>query len=394
MTQDDLEKPLMPRAGRSPRRTRRRVDGAVALACVVGAALAFVGLWAMLADDPLGGEPVAVAAIERRAPPPPHQPAQADPTAAPAAPSSPGDSAREGVPVVRPGDPMPKSGPVIIRIPGANEPAETGQASSSAVQAALLEDSRYGPLPRIGADGRRPLDVYARPQQAGAAKARVALVVAGLGVSREATEIATASLPAPVTLAFSPYGKDVAEQVEKARAQGHEVLIQAPMEPYGYPGNDTGPQTLLTSLPAPANLERLRWALGRAQGYVGVAPLGGGKFLEAEPALAPVFTELGRRGLLFAAAAGGESRADAAAEQAGLVHARPATQIDVVAEAGAIDAALADLERAAKADGAAVGWATASPLSLKRIAAWAGGLADRGVALTPITAAVRPQGPS
>ncbi len=389
MTQDDLEKPLMPRAGRKSLRPRSRVDGALALACVVGATLAFVGLWAMLADDPLGGEPVAVAAIERRTPPPPAQAGQTTPT-----PSQPGAAVRDGVPIVRPGDPMPKAGPVIIRIPGADDQPAEGQAPSSAIQTALLEDSRYGPLPRIGADGRRPLDVYARPQPPTAAKARVALIVANLGVSREATDTATGSLPPPVTLAFSPYGKDVGEQVEKARARGHEILIQAPMEPYGYPGNDTGPQTLLTSLPAPANLERLRWALGRAKGYVGVAPLGGGKFLETDAALTPMFTELARRGVMFAAPAGGESRADVAAAQAGLVHARPATQIDLVAEASAIDAALADLERAAKADGTAVGWATASPLSLKRIAAWAEKLADRGVALAPISAAVRPQGPS
>ena len=33
-----------------------------------------------------------------------------------------------------------------------------------------------------------------------------------------------------------------------ARAAGHEVLLQAPMEPFDYPDNDPGPQTLLTSL--------------------------------------------------------------------------------------------------------------------------------------------------
>ena len=48
-------------------------------------------------------------------------------------------------------------------------------------------------------------------------------------------------------------------------------LAQVPMEPYDYPDNDPGPQTLLTSLGAEQNVDRLHWHLSRFQGYVGIA---------------------------------------------------------------------------------------------------------------------------
>ena len=33
--------------------------------------------------------------------------------------------------------------------------------------------------------------------------------------------------------------------VARAREAGHEVLLEVPMEPFDYPDNDPGPQTLL-----------------------------------------------------------------------------------------------------------------------------------------------------
>ena len=43
------------------------------------------------------------------------------------------------------------------------------------------------------------------------------------------------------------------------------------MEPFDYPDNDPGPQTLLTSLEASQNIDRLHWLMSRFQGYVGIA---------------------------------------------------------------------------------------------------------------------------
>ena len=72
-----------------------------------------------------------------------------------------------------------------------------------------------------------------------------------------------------MTFAFAPYGGDLERLVARARDEGHEVLLQVPMEPFDYPDNDPGPQTLLTSLDAGQNIDRLHWLMSRFQGYVG-----------------------------------------------------------------------------------------------------------------------------
>lgn len=395
MTEDELKKPLKARKAKAfP--LRPKVEGMTLLALGLGGALAVAGLWAAFVRDPLGGEPVATASIERRTPVAPH--AEQTPAGGKAAETAhEPETSRDGVPIVRPGDPMPKTGPVIIRVPGAddhNGAPSRRAAPSGEVETAMLEDSRYGQLPRVASDGRRPVDAYSRTSSAAGDTPKIALVVAGLGVSREATLAALKSLPGEVTLAFSPYGSDVAELVEKARRDGHETLIQAPMEPFAYPSNDPGPQTLLATLPASANLERLRWALARAKGYVGVAPLAGARFLQADDALQPVFAELARRGLMFLGQTDRESRFGEVADRAGLLNARAGAPLDASSDAAGIDGALSDLERRAKDSGFAVGWASASPLTLKRIEAWRSGLAARGVTLAPLTATLKRQDPS
>ena len=42
-----------------------------------------------------------------------------------------------------------------------------------------------------------------------------------------------------------PYGIDIDRWVARARGENHEVLLQVGMEPFDYPDNDPGPQTLL-----------------------------------------------------------------------------------------------------------------------------------------------------
>ena len=115
----------------------------------------------------------------------------------------------------------------------------------------LLETSRYGMIPTM-ADGLKPFRAYAAGSDAERARAAktpsIAIVITGLGVGAAKTTEAILKLPGAVTLAFTPYGAEPAKLVARARAQKHEVLLQVPMEPFDYPDNDPGPQTLLTSL--------------------------------------------------------------------------------------------------------------------------------------------------
>src|SRR5258708_12369110 len=127
----------------------------------------------------------------------------------------------------------------------------------------------------------------------------VAIVVGGLGVGAAKTTEAIMKLPAAVTLAFTPYGTDPTRLAERARAQRHEILLQIPMEPFDYPDNDPGPQTLLTTLGSEQNLDRLYWHLSRFQGYAGIANFMGGRFVVTDAPIHPIIRDAAKRRLRF-----------------------------------------------------------------------------------------------
>jgi polysaccharide deacetylase 2 family uncharacterized protein YibQ len=259
---------------------------------------------------------------------------------------------------------------------------------------ALVEKSKYGPLPKIAIDGRRPADVYARPSryaQVAGGPPRVAVLVNGLGVPGAPDGDVIKGLPPPVSIAYGAYGRSLQEWVTKARADGHEVLLAIPLEPNDYPTEDPGPHTLLTSLPTDENLKRLHWLMSRYTGYVGVTNHMGAKFEATQSALKPVLEELKRRGLVYFDDGSAEgSTADAVAKGVGLDYAMAEVQLDADTSAE-LAKALAELEAAAKASGAAIGVAKAAPSTVKQIADWAGSLEAKGLVLVPVSAAMRSQ---
>src|SRR5665811_2365347 len=174
-----------------------------------------------------------------------------------------------------------------VIIPGKS----SGLAPKAPVDQRLLETTHHGAIPKIAPDGVRPFTLYAHPRKLPADKTdapRIAIIVGGLGISATGTADALAKLPTPVTLGFAPYGAELDRLAERARAENHEVLLQTPMEPFDYPDNDPGPQTLLTSLTPDQNIDRLHWQMSRFQGYVGIVSYMGARFTASEQSLAPV----------------------------------------------------------------------------------------------------------
>ncbi len=228
-----------------------------------------------------------------------------------------------------------------------------------------------------------------RPFQARPRTPRIAIVLWGLGLSKASTSAAIQQLPGEVTLAFAPYGRDLQDWADQARAAGHEVLLQLPMEPESYPDNDPGPHTLLTSLPVRDNLQRLDWLLDRFSGYVGVTNYMGSRFTTSERHLRPVLKSLRERGLLFLdSRSAANSVAGKIAAEMQMAHALNNRYIDNEASRPAIDARLLELERLAEARGYAVGIGFPYPVTIERVAQWARTLERKGVQLAPLSAVV------
>ena len=239
-----------------------------------------------------------------------------------------------------------------------------------------------GPLPVIAKDGRTPSQAYARPFH-DTGKPRVALVIGGLGLNSAATKSAIERLPPEVTLSFVPYADNLQGWIDLARANGHEVLLEIPMEPTDYPNNDPGPQTLMANAAPAETVRRLDWLMGRASGYFGVANYLGGKFVTSDPAMSVFTTQLKARGLAFL------DDGSAVGRGAGVPRASASAVIDEQLGADSIDHALLGLEAQALQHGSSLGSGFAYPVTVEQVTHWAQGLATRGYQLVPASAVAR-----
>lgn len=242
-------------------------------------------------------------------------------------------------------------------------------------------------LPIVGLDGRKVWTDYARPFDFDDRRPRLAIVIMNLGLDDSVTDMVLEMLPGQVTLSYSPYASDLAEKLERARADGHEVMIDLPMEPLAFPRDDPGPHTLLTSLSTVENLNRLEWVLGQAPGYVGVTTWMGSQFTTVEDAMMPVLESLKERGVLFLDSR--DSSRSLASELASSIQVPRAFNnrfIDNPPSRGAIDRSMQDLELSAKQNDFAIGLARPLPITINRLAAWVPALEARGIAVAPVSA--------
>jgi polysaccharide deacetylase 2 family uncharacterized protein YibQ len=220
------------------------------------------------------------------------------------------------------------------------------------------------------------------------------IVVGGLGLSQTGTQAALDKLPQDITLAFAPYGSSLQRWVGRARENGHEVLLQIPLEPMDYPTVNPGEHTLLVSGGA-ENRDDLEWALGRMTSYAGVMNHMGARFLTDERALVPFLGEVGERGLYYL---DDGSVPESLATKVGAALAVPVLTADRILDRDRAPAAiareLASLEAIARARGVAVGVASGFPASVDVIVGWASEAQARGILIVPASAAasIQPDG--
>jgi polysaccharide deacetylase 2 family uncharacterized protein YibQ len=303
--------------------------------------------------------------------------------------------------------------PPVAEAPAAKEKPDTTEISSAASNAtvenavseaeesgglfmkpapdpALSEDTGQGSLPRISDDGRQPWQVYARPFNGNDKRPRVAVVITDLGLKRVASDAAIARMPPNVTLAFDVESPVLGAWCARARQAGHETLLMLPMEPFDYPRSDPGPNTLLSNIPPGDNMQRLRWALMQASGYVGVTTLSGTRFTTDPSQITPVLDVLRSRGLMvFDARVAPHSAIADLAHDAHVPVAVDSQRLDQNLSPVAIDEALSQIEQTARLTGRAIVMAPSLPIILDHLEPWIKQLPRKGIALAPLSAMVQ-----
>jgi polysaccharide deacetylase 2 family uncharacterized protein YibQ len=264
----------------------------------------------------------------------------------------------------------------------------SGVRRISAPDPALQEEGLFGPIPRVGDNGRTSIRAYSGEFDRQDRRPRIGIIVADIGISAPQTDDAIRRLPPAMTLVISPYAPYPAQVAERLRARGVESLLGLPLEPADYPLNDPGNRALLTGRTLAENNEILEWLLARFPAYVGAIGVVGGmrgeRFAAFEQGFLALQETLRNRGLLFIDARPGAATPMRAWGRAvDVVLDEPATHSE-------IERRLAEVEAIAKARGSALGLAhAATPLVVDRLVAWAAGLNQRGLVLAPMTALAR-----
>ena len=271
------------------------------------------------------------------------------------------------------------SGPVQTPAKSTTPPSPLAQAPI----AGLVQTTNDGPLPVIAPNGLTPASAYARPFKSDG-RPMVALIVGGLGLNPTTTREAIDELPPQVTLSFVPYTSGLQGWIDLARASGHEVMIEVPMQPINYPDNDPGPQTLMANARTDDLLSHLNWALSRCTGFFGVSNYQGGAFFKDKAGVASFTTALKSRGVAFVD--DGTARGVTGA----WARATADRVVDNQINATAINAQLAGLESTAKTHGSALGTGFAYPVTLAVAFAWTHSLDAKGIQLAPASALTHP----
>lgn len=263
----------------------------------------------------------------------------------------------------------------------------TGAKAPVRMATATLTEAPKGPK------SKAPADVYARKFSNPEGRPMVGIVIGGLGMNATQTQLAIDDLPADVTLSFALDSKRLDYWLKTARADGHEVLIEVPMEAYDYGRMKMHPDTLLAGADAKANIARLDAILSRASGYFGVVNYQGAKFAADKVAASPVLAHLAEKGLAFVDDGSFERSGLASlAKTNALRYARAAGPIDNRQTPDDISAELMDLEVLALESGAAFGSGYAFPVTVEAVEVWISQLEEKGLVLAPVSAIVNERG--
>lgn len=262
------------------------------------------------------------------------------------------------------------------------------QASLRKAMAATIAPEVDTPTPQVAtaapSEPSGPFEKYSRPFENPEGKPTISIVLGGLGINYKLTMAAIDELPPEVTLSFAPTAGGLSTWVRRARAAGHEVLIEVPMEPYEYGRERPHPNVLQVAVTPEVNRARLSKMLGRTRGYMGVMNYKGAKFATNGDAAAPVLSLLEDRGLaLFEDGSLTKSAFGDEAVKAGLTFGQAGAWLDKRPEADEIENQLLTLEMQARETGIALGTGSPFPVTIDMLKEWTTRLEGKGIVLAP-----------
>lgn len=283
------------------------------------------------------------------------------------------------------------TGPRTILIDG--RPIDGNRRASPLVPAPIPSLSRvtpYGPVPQPGANGLKPVSAYARPFSPTAGRNTVSIIIGGLGIDADLTSRAINELPPEITLSFAAHTNRLQQWVDQARAAGHEVLIELPLESADYNPQEPGAdKALRTDISASNNIKNLDYLLSRSQGYFAVTNYNGDKLVKRADVLAPIVTHISDAGIGFIFDGSSQAHAlPALAATVNLPYTQAFSLIDTVSQRPAIETEFRRIEAQASSGRTPIGVGFAYAETFEALNDWTQSLEAKNLQLAPASYAL------
>src|SRR3954471_21661943 len=183
-------------------------------------------------------------------------------------------------------------------------------------------------LPKISSSGWMPWIAYSRRFDPDGPAARVGVLMLNLGADEALMNRAIDELPPEVSLAFLAGTPDLPRWLRLARERGHECYLMLPVEDPAGPV-ERGIRPIEGAGDPPENLRRLRAAMARAEGYLGLVVPGPSVVSQSDLIARPLMKEIAERGLsLIEINPNGVSAMYRLAAELGIGYARSSTVLD------------------------------------------------------------------
>jgi len=215
-------------------------------------------------------------------------------------------------------------------------------------------------------------------------KPMIAIVIDDMGVNKKMSS-QIMSIKAPVTLSFLPYATSLQDQVDEAKAEGHEIMLHLPWEPVRDTANP-GPDSLLTSDTNKQIYDNLIKNLDSFKGYKGVNNHMGSKFSVYRTGIDVVMKELKKRHVFFLdSKTANESIAEKVASEYSIPTTHRNIFLDHVESPEFVASALKEVERIAIESGSAVAIGHPKAVTVEGLKKWLPTLKAKGFDLVPLT---------
>lgn len=252
----------------------------------------------------------------------------------------------------------------------------------------FYEETAAGRLPIAKSTTQTPFLIYSKPYVLNKNKPYISIVINDFGLSESLSQEMIETLPSSVTFILSPYSTKPNEWIAKARADGHEVWLNLPIENKNFPLSDPGTKGLLTRVSLQYNQDRLEWILSRADGYTGIAAYTDDALKNAGNVFDKMVRNIFGRGIGFLEMnTENDSFFLPIAQKLNTPRAHSTAAIDVLNEDNAsVKAVYAAINR----DGHAVAVVSPSPVNIGALENWMQSMDQDGIASVPLSAVAAP----